>query len=56
MIYFICDSVPFAEGSSKLICIASGSVKKLSVNGAFKLYKLDPKPKDLILSRLKFYC
>jgi len=32
--FYICDSVPFAEGSSKLICIASGSVKKLSVNSA----------------------
>jgi len=48
-------SVPFAEGSNKLIYIASVSVKKLSMNSAKELYDLDPKPKDLAVSRLKFF-
>jgi len=51
-------SVPFAEGSNKLICIASWTiigVKKLSIKSAFKLYELDPKPEDLTMSRLKIF-
>lgn len=49
------DGVPFAQGSNKLICIASLKLwrrKEIESEKWLKLYELDPKPKDLIVSRL----
>jgi len=56
--FYLNHGVPFAQGSNKLFYIASltkWGVKKLSLKKAIKLYKLDPKPEDLTVSRLKIF-
>jgi hypothetical protein len=50
------NNVPFAQGSNKLNYIASLALiarhKEIKFERAIKLYYLNPKPKDLIVSRL----
>jgi len=50
------DNVPFAQGSNKLSYIASLTLivrlKEIKFEKVIKLYNLNPKPKDLIVSRL----
>ena len=39
---------------SKVKCLRHGAAARASLNRAFKLYVIDPKPSDLAMSRLKW--